>query len=238
MIKRLEVDFMILHIPHSGTETLGFSINRHDINRGTDWFTHELFRHQNSDRVVQKYSRFIVDCERLPDDIEPLYQEGYGICYTKDFDGNDLSIELPEKENMLQIYDEHHKELNFQVRKILPYIPVVFVVDCHSFGDDQVESDIDFCFGFNDDFSNFEMLERMKAYLEEMGYKVGINAPYSNAIVPSDYYGNDEVRSILIEVNKRLYLTDDYQKSSDFDKTKTIITELLDIISEEEQSYN
>ncbi|MFV0575909.1 MAG: N-formylglutamate amidohydrolase [Vibrio sp.] len=228
---------MILNIPHSGTETLGCAISQHDINRGTDWFTNELFSHPNTDRVVQKHSRFIVDCERLPDDIEPLYQEGYGICYRKDFDGNELTIELPNKEAMLKIYHQHHKQLNFETRKILCYIPVVFIVDCHSFGDDQIESDVDFCLGFNDDFSDFDMLAKMKNYLENLGYKVGVNDPYSNAIVPNQFYGNADVKSIMIEVNKRLYLTDDYQKIADFGKVKNVITNLLEIISQQEQSY-
>jgi len=228
---------MIFHIPHSGTDTLGIKISKNDINRGTDWFTDELFSHQNSDRVVQTHSRFIVDCERLPDDIEPLYEQGYGICYTKDFDGNSLNIALPNKQKMLKIYDQHHQDLNFQTRKILPYIPVVFIVDCHSFGDDQIVSDVDFCLGFNDDFTNIKMLEKMKFFLQVQGYTVGINNPYSNAIVPSQFHGNQHVKSIMIEVNKRLYLTETYQKNHDFDKIKSVITALLELISQEEHSY-
>ena len=230
---------MILNIPHSGTETLGRNIKRADILRGTDWFTDELFHHTNTDRVVQKVSRFVVDCERLPDDIEPLLKEGYGICYRKDFDGND--IEVTNKEELLKIYDDHHQKLNFETRKILPYIPVVFMIDCHSYGDAQIKSDIDFCLGFNNDFNNFEMLEKMKNLLEEKGYKVGINSPYSNAIVPNQFYGNELVKSIMIEVNKRLYLknqnTEQFEKSEDFEKTQQVITDLLEIISQEEESY-
>ncbi|NRB81669.1 MAG: N-formylglutamate amidohydrolase [Saccharospirillaceae bacterium] len=228
---------MILHIPHSGTNILDRNISQHDINRGTDWFTDQLFSHTNTDRVVQEHSRFIVDCERLPDDIEALFHEGYGVCYTKDFDGNDIIV--PDtKEAMLKIYDDHHAKLNFETRKILPYIPVVFIVDCHSWGDEQIVSDIDFNFGYNSDFSNFEMLEKIKNLLEKKGYKIGINNPYGNAIVPSQFYGNELVKSIMIEVNKRLYLTDKFEKSDNFEKTKNIITEVLEIISTEEGSYD
>jgi N-formylglutamate amidohydrolase len=230
---------MILNIPHSGTNTLDRNIKRFDILRGTDWFTDELFWHYNTESIVQKYSRFIVDCERLPDSIEPLLKDGYGICYTKDFNGND--IDVPNKEEMIKIYNDHHKELNFKVRRILPYIPVVFVVDCHSFGYEQNKADIDFCIGFNADFNNFELLKRIKNLLVSKGYKVGVNDPYSNAIVPSEYYGNEDVKSIMIEVNKRLYLknqnTEDFEKSEDFEKTQKVITELLELISKEEVSY-
>ncbi|WP_413479594.1 N-formylglutamate amidohydrolase [Vibrio hibernica] len=227
---------MILHIPHSSTETLDRNISQHDINRGTDWFTDELFWHSNSDRLVQKHSRFIVDCERLPDEIEPMLKDGYGISYTKDFDGN--PIEVQNKPEMMKIYENHHTDLNILVNHILPYIPVVFVVDCHSFGYEQNKADIDFCLGFNDDFIEFEMLEEIKNLLVSKGYKVGINAPYSNAIVPSQHYGNEDVKSLMIEVNKRLYLTDDLKRSDGFETTKNVITEILEIISEREYSYS
>lgn len=193
-----------------------------------------------TERVIQKYSRFIVDCQRLPDDIEPLLNEGYGISYTKDFDGND--IEVPNKAEIMAIYNEHHKQLNFETRSVLCYIPTVFVVDCHSFGYEQNKADIDFCLGFNADFSNFDMLGRIQKHLELKGYKVGINNPYSNAIVPNQYYGNDDVKSIMIEVNKRLYLdnqnTEHFTKSKNFEKTKNTINEVLEIISKEQQSYD
>lgn len=231
---------MILHIPHSGTNTLARNICRSDILRGTDWFTDELFYHPNAECVVQKHSRFIVDCERLPDDIEPMLKDGYGISYDKDFDGND--IEVPNKTEMIEVYKAHHQELNKTTRIILCLIPVTFVVDCHSFGYAQNKADIDFNLGFNADFNNFELLDKLKNHLESKNYKVGINKPYSNAIVPNDFYGNDSVKSIMIEVNKRLYLnnqnTEQFEKSDNFEKTQNVITELLELVSIEEESYD
>lgn len=227
---------MILHIPHSGTNILDRKVKPEDLINYTDWFTDELFSHQNTDRIVQKHSRLIVDCERLPDEIEPLYKEGFGICYEKDFDGND--IDVPDKEAMLEIYRQHHVKLNKLTRKTLCYIPVVFVIDCHSFGDMQIKSDIDVCLGFNDDFNEFDMLDEIKTLLEQNGYKVGINTPYSNAIVPNQLYGNEAVKSIMIEVNKRLYLKNGNEKSENFDKTRDVMTQVLDIISTHEERYN
>jgi N-formylglutamate amidohydrolase len=100
---------------------------------------------------------------------------------------------------------------------------------------------VDFCIGFNNDFIEFEVLEEIKSILVSKGYKVGINNPYSNAIVPNEFYGNDSVKSIMIEVNKRTYLknqnTVDFGKSNDFEKTKNVITELLEVISLRENYY-
>lgn len=231
---------MILHIPHSGTDFLNYPVPQDQINLATDWFTDDLFEHQNSDRVVQSHSRLIVDCERLPDDIEPLFACGQGIVPSVDFFGNKLSFEI-DKEKMMAVYNEHHKKLNAIARKILCYIPVVFVVDCHSFGVHQIadkQQDYDFCFGYNDDFDSFEMLNRMKEYIESKGFSVGINAPFSNAIVPSNFYGDSQVKSIMIEVNKKLYLSDGFQKNDEFEEIKYLVSNLLKIISEEEMSFD
>ncbi|ALY07022.1 putative N-formylglutamate deformylase [Vibrio phage vB_VmeM-32] len=230
---------MILHIPHSGTDTLHYPIRRNQIELATDWYIDELFCHENSDRIVQTHSRLIVDCERLPDDIEPLHKYGQGIVPTTDFYGNKLKFVI-DREYAMRIYNEHHQKLNALVRKTLCYIPTVFVVDCHSFGIHQIpdkRENFDFCFGYNDDFNNFEMLDEMIEYLKNSGYSVGLNKPYSNAIVPSEFYGNESVISIMIEVNKKLYLTDDYKKSDNFENVKYIVKQLLNIISKEEVSY-
>ncbi|EKO3632756.1 N-formylglutamate amidohydrolase [Vibrio metschnikovii] len=231
---------MILNIPHSGTNVLNYPISQDDINLGTDWFTNELFQHQNSDCVVQEHSRFIVDCERLPNDTEPLFKDGYGIIPTKDFNGSELTFSI-DSDIAMKIYHNHHEQLNKLTRFILCYIPVVFVVDCHSFGEHQIKDkskNFDFCFGYNADFDNLEMLENMIVLVESNGYTVGINEPFGNAIVPNEYYGNESVKSIMIEVNKSLYLTDNFQRSDKFTETQNIINQLLDIISNEEASYN
>lgn len=39
------------------------------------------------------------------------------------------------------------------------------------------------------------------------GYDIGINTPYSGSLVPIEYYEkNYNVKSVMIEINKRLYL--------------------------------
>ena len=204
---------MILHIPHSG-------IDGHDLTEEmilvTDWYTDELFFHENSDRLVQNVSRIICDCERLPEEITHY------------------------DEHAKQIYDEHHTKLNKLTSKMLCYIPTVFVVDCHSFNDFQRKSDVDFCLGFNHDFTDFDLIKQLTAYIESEGYKVGVNDPYRNAIVPSQYYNNKNVKSIMIEVHKRNYLKSHMGniKSENFDKLATVINNVLDIISQKELSYD
>jgi len=70
-------------------------------------------------------------------------------------------------------------------------------------------------------------------YLTDNGFSYAINEPFNGTIVPRHFYEkNKKVQSIMIEVNKRLYLTDDYQKSSRFDEIKGHIDTILDNIEE------
>ena len=135
---------MILHIPHSGTNTLGRNIEQFDIEELTDWHTDKLFFHVNSERLVQNVSRFVCDVERFTDDKEELYAKGHGICYTKGTRNND--IEVIDKEWIIEnIYNKWHVDLNKSVRKLLCYFPKIVVVDCHSFP--NKEGYPDFCIG-------------------------------------------------------------------------------------------
>jgi len=64
-----------------------------------------------------------------------------------------------------------------------------------------------FCIGYNDQWSrptNF-VIELCKIAFEKEGYKVGINTPYAHALAPETGY---PYNSIMIEVNKRLYLNE------------------------------
>ncbi len=56
--------------------------------------------------------------------------------------------------------------------------------------------------------------------MHQLDWSVGINRPYAGTLVPTTFYGKDQrVLSVMIEVNRRLYLTDepyDISKSADW----------------------
>jgi len=223
---------MILHIPHSGTELLGRNISQKDIDYLTDWYTDELFRHENSERVVQKVSRFVCDVERFPDDKEEMFKKGQGICYTKGTYNNNITVK--DKEYIIEnIYKEHHKKLNNITRKTLTIIPKVIIVDCHSFLSDI--SDPDICIGINDTLNkpDEKLIKDIVKYINKENLSCKINSPFSGAIIPSDFINNDKVQCIMIEVNKNLYLNET-EKNDKFIKIQKIITNILDIISDYE----
>jgi len=219
---------MILHIPHAGINTLGRNIEPFDIDYLTDWHTDKLFRHTNSDCLIQDVSRFVCDVERFTDDKEPMYLLGQGICYTKGTRNND--IEVIDKEYIINnIYNKWHTELNIKVAWMLCYFPKVVVVDCHSFPDK--EGYPDFCIGTTEQTPK-ELVDLVEDFLK--GYSVGINNPYCGSMIPSNYVGNEDVIPIMIEVNKKIYLNNE----DDFNNTKILINQLLDVISEYELSFN
>ena len=229
---------MILHIPHSSTNTLGRVINKTDIDHLTDFYTDELFSHTNSDRVVFDVSRFVVDVERFSDDKEPLFKTGHGICYTKGTRNN--NIKVIDKEKLIEtFYNVHHEKLNKAVSKTLSLLPIVVVVDCHSFPPEDKSPD--FCIGFNEDISNEFLKEiyKIKNILTDLTFSVSLNTPYAGAITPTNYVNDDRVESIMIEVNKNLYINNNgmsRNKNKKFNTIKTIITNILEIISNFEVS--
>jgi N-formylglutamate amidohydrolase len=79
------------------------------------------------------------------------------------------------------------------------------LIDCHSFPSDLSEFDI--CIGFNDDWSRPSdfIIDLVVEFFKKKGYKVSINSPYSNAIAPET---NFVYNSIMIEINKKVYLNE------------------------------
>jgi N-formylglutamate amidohydrolase len=68
--------------------------------------------------------------------------------------------------------------------------------------------------------------------IQEMGYRVNINRPYAGTMVPMAFYQKDRrVASIMIEVNRNLYMDElAGTKSCGFDTVKAQIQTLLDAI--------
>ena len=217
---------MILHIPHSSTNTLGRNIEQFDIDYLTDHRTNELFNCELSTKLVFPISRFVCDVERFPDDQEEMFKIGQGICYTKGTRDNDITV--IDKEEILKIYDKWHLDLIQLINQTLCYFHKVILVDCHSFPDN--EGYPDFCIG---------TVEQTPTGLTDLviheldGYEVSINYPYSGAILPSKFIDNPDVFPIMIEINKRLYLNSE----EDFNKIKELIHKVLTKITEYEDSF-
>jgi N-formylglutamate amidohydrolase len=236
---------LILHIPHSSTKIKNqheYTSHLSEAYELTDYLTDELFYHPDSEPCIFEFSRLYCDVERFIDD--KMNNIGQGIIYT-DYKQKLRTPSEETKKDIMKLYNNHHKLLTQKIRNSIALFPEVIVVDCHSFLDKPGYPDI--CIGIND-FDNpsqetqktqktqkiLNLVIKISSFIKSYGLTVGINFPYKGSILPEEFHNNKSINSIMIEVNKKLYLIDN-KKSENFNKTKSIIYGILDIISEYEK---
>ncbi|WFB36629.1 N-formylglutamate amidohydrolase [Kiritimatiellota bacterium B12222] len=220
---------MILHIPHSSTLLPSHYSEQTPLTDAelleelyvmTDWHTDQLFDAPSAHRICFPWSRLLVDVERFADDAdEPMAEKGMGRFYTRTHDGRLLRPEPTpvERTRLVSLYNDHHNELTYAVDEELERLGEALIVDAHSFPDqplpcnlDQTRPRPDICIGMDSFHSPEGLVEGLCALFFERGYRVEINRPFSGCMVPKRYYRkNPKVRSVMIEVNRRLYLHND-----------------------------
>lgn len=241
-------DFLILHIPHSSTyvpdDSEIFDKLKSDSQYiHTDLYTDLLFNPACSllSRKVFKYSRFYCDVERLPDD--ELESSGNGFYYTNiPVTGESIRTVSNQKEysKVKTLYEQWNASLKDTLLEQLRNLKHVYVIDCHSFSAFQVgvpEDELpDICIGYNDNTS-FQLIALTKTYFENSGLSVSLNYPYANSktVVLDDV---EHSHSIMIEVNKRTYMNDDYTLNSKFNIIKGSIDSYLSILNKKESNRN
>ncbi len=230
---------MILHIPHSSTDTAGktFLCERDtELLRMTDWYTDELYSCEGAARIVFPYSRLICDVERFEDDaLEAMSKKGMGVVYTHNSFGERLrEVDAKERAQIIEkMYRPHHAKLEEAVCDELARKGSALIIDCHSFPDEVLphHSDAarpDICIG-TDAFHTPELLEKVvRDYFEKRGYSVAVNSPFAGSIVPMRHYYKDaRVSSLMIELNRRLYMDEKGTKSEGFASIQKEISSLL-----------
>lgn len=238
---------MILHIPHSSIdipdtfEVLNGVSLRDEFQRMTDWYTDELFDFDDAKKLIFPYSRLYCDVERFRnDEDESMAQKGMGVCYTSTSYGTKLrEISSEEKEFIKStIYDRHHKKFELLVEEELKEHGEALIIDCHSFSNEVLTyheentNRPDICIGIDRFHTDFELIRYVREYFLEEGLTVLIDEPFSGTIVPLKYYRKDKrVKSIMIEVNRKLYLNEKFGKNENFNRVKTLIGNLLNKIN-------
>ena len=233
---------LVLHIPHSSTEIPlldGYVSNQDEIQdeiiKLTDWYTDDLFDSEEDDKIVTPFSRIFCDVERFAaDELEVMSKFGMGVLYEKFDNGNQLRIVTPElKSDVLKnYYWIHHTLLSKAVKTSLEQTKSCLILDCHSFPSTPltralVQDEIrpDFNIGTDSYHTPKHIIDESINYFESNGYTLGIDTPYSGSIVPMEYYQKDpRVTSIMLEVNRGLYLNEpSIEKSKDYERTKEIV---------------
>lgn len=228
---------ILLHVPHSSSafpEGSKYTWNDLDDEERLhiDYYTDELFEPQQDSKrissIVFPYCRLFCDVERLVKD--PLEGKGLGISYRR-FQGRSYRS-FGTLQKAYPYYADHHATMS---KNIVEMSGGLLLIDCHSFSSfpnllNFNPPDIDICIGYNDDDTcpNMIVIETIARHFESIGYKVGINTPFSNSKtfeVPVKYH------SVMIEVNKRLYMNEfSYEKTDNFILMHNAIQSLYNLL--------
>jgi N-formylglutamate amidohydrolase len=240
---------ILLNIPHSSKFIPDYSEYYDNIalfsgiKSLTDHYTDEIFDISNNNNLlsqVHKYSRFYCDVERYWDDnLEVMSSFGQGAIYRNNCDEKLIRIENKIDFNKIKnIYDNYYVEFNKKIDGLLKQYDDCLIIDCHSFNSIPLQMDLnknlnrpDICIGFNECniLSNKlnQILGNVKNYFNKRGYSVGYNNPFSGSIMTDEFKNNNNVDSIMIEINKKLYLNENNsEKNSNFEAIKKMINEL------------
>lgn len=229
---------IILHIPHSSTFIPDYTYYdvdylKQEIELLTDHATDKIFYSNFANLLITPFSRVFCDVERFAnDEDEPMSKFGRGFYYTKTDDGNFLRDETASYKNHVfeNYYKAHHDKLNELVSDSLNNFDNAIIIDCHSFSDTPFETDLikeenrpDICIGTDNFHTPQKLIDEVLKFYTNVGYSIEINNPYSGTIVNSESYQKDEnVYSIMIEINRKLYMTNNIV---DYDKVQKLNAE-------------
>ena len=242
---------LLVHIPHSGTEipeafSGSFLVSpdglRDELLKMTDWYTHELFSRGNGGALVFPYSRLVCDVERFVDEgAEPMARIGMGVCYTR---GSRLQpLRIPSRrEEAYALYRRHHARLERMVAERLGGGGRCCIVDGHSFASAPLPYEEasgarcrrrpDICVGADSFHTPPALLSQSLDFFRSRGLDVAVNEPFSGALVPLSRYRTDcRVASVMIEVNKKLYMDEETgRKKPEFARVRRLIQEYLSAV--------
>jgi N-formylglutamate deformylase len=240
---------LILHIPHSSTVIPfmeGYCVSEETLNKEivklTDWYTDDLYENQTDTSIKASFSRIFCDTERFSDDSQEIMaQFGMGVLYEKTDSGEPLRQVTPDLRTRIlnEFYWQHHNQFTENVEIQLAQLGSATIVDCHSFPNkpliralDQSLERPDFNIGTDEFHTSQKLIEASIEFFKEKGYSLGIDKPYTGSIVPLKYYKKDKkVQSIMLEINRKLYLKEPTnEKSDEYQETKKITQEFLSLI--------
>jgi N-formylglutamate amidohydrolase len=240
---------LILHIPHASTDIPfrdGYLLDDDSLRAEqlllTDWHTDELFRNAQDIAVVAPFSRIFCDPERFADDAqEVMAQVGMGVCYTHTDDGRAMRrVEPALRERILRsFYAPHHQRLSDAVNAALAQHGRATLIDCHSYPGRPLRRDLDqdpvrpdYNIGTDAFHTPPELVEAARAYFAQQGHSLWVDRPYRGALVPLEHYQRDaRVRSIMLEVNRDLYLQPGSDRpSAGYARVKAVVQGFLDVM--------
>ena len=239
---------LLIHLPHSSVHIsdddrrdilLDESELQAELLKLTDRYTDELFDYQGV--VIHKNlnSRIVIDPERFRSEKDEIMSQfGMGAIYTRSVSGKLIKniSEDRREELMKKYYDPYHEELEKKTQRILEEHGKCLIIDGHSFSEKPLDFELnkdpdrpDICIGTCDFHTPEKLVQLMEDYIMGSGMTVKRNTPFAGTMVPMKYYGKDKrVASIMIEVNRRLYMNEvTGEKLSGFEAVKSLVMGLV-----------
>ena len=256
IIKRSATVPLIANIPHSSIYIpplmkRSFVLNDDDLKnellKMTDRYIDELFScvHDiGGVSVIYNYSRLVVDPERFEDDEkEVMSSKGMGVIYINDSNGNKIRVNIPSGEERQEIlnlfYRPYHKAIEDETQNVLDSFGRCLILDCHSFPSDPLPYELnqepnrpDICLGADLYHTPKRLTDIMEICFTKYNLITAINMPFEGTYVPMKFFRSDKrVSSLMVEINRRLYMNEDTgEKSDSFTDIKSIITNMVQYI--------
>lgn len=138
-------------------------------------------------------------------------------------------------ERLAQVYDTYHKKLQQLIDKVIKKFGFCMVLDCHSMPSEicslmQDTNKIDFCLGtLFEQSCPAEMHDIFKKSLEDSGYNISDNCPYSGAYITFNYcQPRKGIYTMQMEINRGLYMNERvYKKNDAFSKLSQDICQAI-----------
>ena len=243
---------IVIHIPHASLRMPSIIHKYRVCNRKTLKETAVFMADLYVDKLIHdyktvkfSYSRLFCDVERFRSDkLESMSKKGMGCVYKRDCFGNDITNYPLEYKNFVlkNYYDKHHKRLDTIVDKILSKFDKCLIIDLHSYSDELVNTIFnvdsndypDICIGFNENYCDMHIVSFIKECFKKFGYSVKYNYPYQGSIINNKALKNKDTRvySIMIEINKRIYLKENEIDVIKFEKLKDSLGQILKDLEE------
>jgi len=240
-----------VHIPSLFRQSILLSHNdlKQELLLMTDRYTDELFycvHELGGVSILYNYSRLAFDPERFEDDDkEVMASRGMGVIYEKTSSGKNLRNRPSpeEREHLLATYYRpYHRALQIEVEDLLSQFDRCLILDCHSFPSrplpyelDQNPFRPDVCLGTDSFHTPEQLTHDIQRFLSDKGLSSMINRPFSGTYVPLKFYGSDNrVMSIMIEVNRSLYMDEETgARLPGFYGVRNIFTDLVTMIAQQ-----
>jgi N-formylglutamate amidohydrolase len=244
---------LLLHLPHDSTvippaERADFLLPEAELRaeslRLTDAHTAALYAEglPAEDFVRAEVARLVVDVERFADDAqERCAAFGMGATYVRTADGRPLRALTPERraELMARHYWPHHRRLDAAAAARLARFGRCLVLDAHSFPTGPLPTQIssgpspEIGVGTQPRHTPTELRDLAVDFFRERGYDVGVDVPFSGAMVPNACFGREpRLWSVMIEVRRDLYMDEATgAPHAGFARTQAVLTELREVLA-------